>query len=616
MIDRVDTTSTAGAGTVHLELDGASLRYSDILDVLDASSLHVTLGESARQGMDKSRAGAQKALKSRSTKGVYGWNRGLGPLKDKELDTAQQVEFQRLMLLSHAAGIGPAFPVPVARLWMVLKANQLAKGTAGVRPALVDRILHLVNAGVTPQMPQIGSLGIGDLQPQAAAGLVITGYQADAPAVLDGEAGLTRDILDAVRLDRVFPLEQGEALPIVSGSTVVAAFLASAMQRATQAADLAEGGVALFMEATRAMTNALDPRARAERNIPAEDAVAARMRALVEGSEWMTDRGRRALKEKKDRVQDAVSVRAAPHIIAALRASLSGYEEDLVREANASTTNPLILKREGRAAAYDFVTSGNWHGGLLGHAADTLNAEITDIAVLQQELSARLLAPAWSYNLPANLAGGTPGLNSGMIQVQTVAAALIPEMQIRAIPSGTLSRPAKFGQEDHNSMAMAALRNLHANLDHMRYVQAVGTLMAAQAVSLIREKMNDAEGTPLALGAGTSRIYDAIICEPAEKSNRVPRQGADRYMTADLEKMVALIDDGSVLRAINDAEGTPLALGAGTSLIHEAAISGPGETSKLVPSQGADRSVTADLEKIIALPVDGTVLETINDADD
>jgi histidine ammonia-lyase len=338
-----------------------------------------------------------------------------------------------------------------------------------------------------------------------------------------------------------FELEAGEALPIISGGTVTAAFYLDAARRAAALADLAEGALALFMEATRAEASSLDARTHVERNIPEQNEVASRLRMLTKGSGWMTDEGRMRLDETDPRIQDALSVRTAPHVFGSLRHDLVEAYTIFQREANASTSNPLVFPRKD-GLGYEFVMGGNWSSAVMGHAADSLNAILADVAVLSQELSARLLCEKWSYGLPASLTGGKPGLNSGMTHVQTIATALIPEIQVRAAPSATLSRPAKFAQEDHNTMAMASVRNLHENLDRVETVIAVQLLMSAQGIDLIQAKMHG-----LQLGSGTKRLHDVI-------RQSIPALAEDRYMTPEVNKIVELVRDGTLLSAIRDTE--------------------------------------------------------------
>ena len=517
-----------------LVLDGSSLSLKHAFAILGGRPVAARLGQQARANMTATREGALAALDNQR---VYGWNQALGPLKDRPLSAEQAEQFQRNVLRSHAAGIGEPLPDNVVRLALVLKANQMARGTVGVRPEVPERLLAMVNAGVVPRMPQIGSLGTGDLQPQAAAGLAAIG--GEAPVRFRGEEGPASEMLPKAGLARDFTLKAGEALPIISGSTVLAATLLHALQRATALADQAEGALALFMEATRAEQGSLDGRTHKERHIPEQEGVAARLRSMVDGSGWMTEEGRKRLDPANyhPRVQDAVSVRAAPHILAGLRQALGEARRALAREANSSTSNPLIFKRD-KGPGYEFVMGGNWDGSVMGHLADTMNAEITDVGVLSQELSGRLLSPKWSYGLPANLAGGTVGMNSGMVQVQTVAAALVPEMQVRATPAGTLSRPVKDGQEDHNTMAMASVRHLHENLDRLEIMLAVQYLMSAQGIDLIAREM---AGLPL--GAVT---HDLL----AEIRRYIPPLSEDRYMTPELEQASSLVHDQRLVPSV------------------------------------------------------------------
>ncbi len=543
--------NTISGKHVHLLLDGESFTAHQAMQVLEAVSVSAKLAPKVRARMEAARKGALVALTTGQR--VYGWNQALGHLKDKPLSQREQREFQRRMLFSTAAGVGPAVPDAVARLALLIKANQLARGTAGVRPALPERLLDLVTAGVVPCMPQIGSLGVGDLQPQAAAGLVAIGEE--APARYKGHEAPAKQLLPLAGLAAEFVLEAGEALPIVSGGAVTAALYLDAARRAAALADLAEGALALFMEATRADAGSLDKRTHVERNIPEQNEVAERLRLLTHGSDWMTDAGRKRLNEKDTRIQDALSVRTAPHIFGALRHALVEAYTIFQREVNASTSNPLIFPRVDKTG-YEFVMGGNWSAAVMGHAADTLNAILTNAAVLSQELSARLLSEKWSYGLPMSLAGGKPGFNSGMTHVQTIATALIPEMQVRAAPSSTLSRPAKFAQEDHNTMAMASMRNLSENLDRLEVVLAVQLLMSAQGVDLIQAKM-----AGLRLGMGTKRLHDEI-------RRHIPPLGEDRYMTPEVEKVVELVRNGTLVRAIRESETPDLVrkLGKGRAL--------------------------------------------------
>lgn len=520
-------------------LDGCSLSWRELELVLSGAPVQVELSEVAEQQMRIVREAALRQLETTPTLRVYGWNQALGPLKDQPLTPQEQRAFQRNVLRSHHAGIGKNLPENVARLALIIRANTLARGTAGVRPELVHRMIEVINAGFVPLMPDTGSMGTGDLQPMAAAGLFLMG-DPQAQALCDGcERQLASHACQQAGLADTFELEAGEAIALISGSAVLSAALAEAVFRIEQQAQTFLGGFALFCEATRAEKHAFDSRMHSERHIPAENLAAENIMALIGDSKWSTEQGRQRAGEIRPRIQDATSVRSVPHQLASLLQELEQAKIELERDINASTCNPIILPdADGN---YEFLSGGNWDGTLLGHAAHSLNVCITRLAVLTKDLSGRLTYEGWSYGLPPSLAGGQLGLNSGMTLLHTTGAALIPEMQVRANPVGTLSFPIKGGQEDHNTMAMAAVHNLMSNVRRLDSLLAILLLMSAQGIFLLYKIM---EGLPL--GAGSAKVY-------AKVRRAVPPLEEDRALVGDLETVTQLVRSGKVAQAVDQA---------------------------------------------------------------
>ena len=59
---------------------------------------------------------------------------------------------------------------------MTLRANVLARGVSGVRVALVERLIDLLNLGIHPHIPRKGSVGAsGDLAPLAHLAMALIG---------------------------------------------------------------------------------------------------------------------------------------------------------------------------------------------------------------------------------------------------------------------------------------------------------------------------------------------------------------------------------------------------------------------------------------------------------
>src|SRR3954449_2862620 len=111
-----------------------------------------------------------------SDEAVYGVSTGFGSLATTQIPTDRRVELQQSLIRSHAAGMGPPVEREVVRAMMVLRARSLAMGYSGARPAVAHAIVAMLNAGITPVVPEHGSLGAsGDLAPLAHCALALMG---------------------------------------------------------------------------------------------------------------------------------------------------------------------------------------------------------------------------------------------------------------------------------------------------------------------------------------------------------------------------------------------------------------------------------------------------------
>jgi histidine ammonia-lyase len=511
-----------------VEIDGQFLSVAQVQQFLSDDSLTVSLDASARRHMERYQQGVDRLLAS-GTKMVYGYHTGLGRLKDYTVHAEDQAQFQINILHSHATGIGPYFNDKISRLALLLRANVLSRGHAGVRPELVERLLTLINHQVYPMLRQIGSLGVGDLQPMAQLGLCLTGMPEGELKFAD-EVGSAPDILRKAGVDPVyFPLARLEALALISGGTVLYAASLLAYHKASRLIDLADAALALNLEALRGEGDAYDPRVHLARGIAGQIHSADLVRRLTRGSQFLGNQ----LFSTGPRVQDPVSFRSGPQIHGAVRDTLSYVETVLARGLNASTHNPMFFERED--GSFDSLSGGNFHGSLTSYAMDLAAIVMTDLAVLSERRSARLLDPTMSHGLPLNLVAAQQGLNTGFALIQANATALVSEMRVHATPASIGSMPSKNNQEDHNSMGMTAVRKLLRILEGVQMTLAVELLCACQGIDLVRREYPE-----LQLGEGTERIYRRIRQD-------IPAIFSDVYSGQLLFQMSALMEGNDLL---------------------------------------------------------------------
>jgi len=450
----------------HVVLDGRSLTLEQV-EAVARHGARVELEAGARERVARTRAG----IEARITAGevLYGVNTGFGRLADVQIPADQLARLQLNLLRSHACGVGEPFREDVVRAMLLLRANVLAGGYAGVRPVVVERLVELLNAGVAPIVPSQGSVGAsGDLAPLAHLALVLVG---EGEATLGGKrmpGAMALKLADVEALE----LAPKEGLALINGTQVMTAVGALALLDAERLAAAADVVAAMSIDAMEGTDTAFIAEIHAARPHPGQVTSAANLLALMRGSEI------RDSHQACSRVQDAYSMRCSPQVHGTARDALAHLRRTLAIEINAATDNPMVLP-DGRV-----VSGGNFHGAPVAAACDFAAIALTSLASISERRSARLVTPEQSW-LPAFLVDAS-GLNSGFMMAQVTAAALVSECKTLAHPASVDSIPTSAGREDHVSMGTWAARKLAAVVDNARLVLAVELLEAAQGLDFKR----------------------------------------------------------------------------------------------------------------------------------
>ncbi|HET6168995.1 MAG TPA: histidine ammonia-lyase, partial [Terracidiphilus sp.] len=377
-----------------LILDGQPLTLADIESVALAAG-PVSIAPDALDRVMQSRALIEKILAAGQT--VYGVNTGFGKLSDVRIPPEKLTELQFNLVRSHAGGVGQPLSEGESRAMLLLRANVLAKGFSGVRPALLQLLVALLNTGVHPVIPEKGSVGAsGDLAPLAHLALVVIG---------EGEAFYRGERLpggEALRRAGLQPLQLAakEGLALLNGTQAMTAVGALAVARARRVAQLADLAGAMSLEALMGTPAAFDPRIHAARPHAGQIASAAHLVRLLADSEI-----RESHREHDKRVQDAYCLRCMPQVHGAVRDVMAHVTSVLEIEAGSATDNPLIFpalptETQSREAV---LSGGNFHGAPLAYAFDYAAIALTDLAGITERRIDRLLNPDINEGLPAFL---------------------------------------------------------------------------------------------------------------------------------------------------------------------------------------------------------------------
>jgi histidine ammonia-lyase len=486
----------------------------------------VELADAAVEAMRTSRAIVDDI--ERAGRPVYGVSTGFGALANTSIAPERRAELQHALIRSHAAGIGAPMPSEVVRAMILLRVRSLALGRSGVRPVVARALADLLNAGITPWVPEHGSLGAsGDLAPLAHCALVAMGegwvLAKDGARVPAGEA-LARAGL------RPLELAAKEGLALINGTDGMLGMLLLALHDLGHLLTMADLTGALAIEAMLGTDRPFQPELHAIRPHPGQSVSAANIYRLLQDSQVM-DSHRNDLVHA---VQDAYSMRCAPQVAGAARDTLEFATSVAARELVSVVDNPVVLP-DGRVES-----TGNFHGAPLGFACDFLAIAAAEVGAISERRVDRLLDVCRSRDLPPFL---TPdaGVNSGLMIAQYTAAGIVAENRRLASPASVDSLPTSGMQEDHVSMGWAAARKLRTVLDNLTSLLAVELLAAVRGLQL------RAPLTPSPAG----RVAVAMV-EPF-----AGRPGPDIFLAPVLEAARGVVS-GSQLRTAVEAEVGPL----------------------------------------------------------
>ena len=501
-------------------IDGNSLTIDEVVRVSREYET-VTLDNKSIPAINKSRRYVEKVLAEERV--VYGITTGVGELANTLISAGDAEKMQENLIRSHATSVGEPFSEDVVRGIILLRANAVAKGFSGIRVLVINLLLDLLNNRVYPYIPRQGSVGAsGDLSPLAHLALVLMG---EGECLKDGKRVPSLSVLNAADLMPV-RLQPKEGLALINGTQIMSSLGCLAVDDAENLLKHAQIAGAMSLEALRGTSKAYDARIHEVRPHPGQIRCAANMRQLINESEIV------ASHKNCEKVQDAYTLRCIPQVYGAVMDTIEYVKGVFMIEINSATDNPLIFEDPEEA-----ISGGNFHGEPLAFALDFLGIAMAEIGNISERTADRLVNPHVS-GLPPFLAENS-GLNSGYMIAQYTAAALVSENKILASPASVDSIPTSAGQEDHVSMGPVAGRHAVDIIHNVEHIIAIEMLAAAQGIDFQKG---------LKPGKGTNASWEEI-------RKHIPHLHEDRVMYPDMEKMLRLIKEGTILNAVEDVVG-------------------------------------------------------------
>lgn len=503
------TPKTKSNPESEIEIDGDHLTIDQVVQVARHHA-KVTLASQARNALTQSAKKIQDLVSKDNP--IYGINTGFGPLRDEKIDRTQVETLQINLIRSHAVGTGNPFPEEIVRAAMLIRANTIAKAHSGARPLILETLLHMLNKGVTPVVPEKGSVGAsGDLAPLSHLTLVLMG---------EGEAYYNKERMSgkkAMEKAGITPitLKAKEGLAVNNGATFSAAIAALAVADAEALVETALLTASLNFEALKVTSKAFDKKIHELRPHTGQIHAAAFIRGCITGSDLID-----SIPKK---VQDDYSVRCTPQVIGASIDTINHIKTIVKTEINSVTDNPIIIQGQP-------ISGGNFHGQPIALTMDFLGIAVAEIGNISERRTAKLLDTHHSDGLPIFLIPkGKAGLNSGFMMVQYTQAALVSENKVLTHPASVDSIPTSANAEDHVSMSTIAARKAREIIANVETIVGIELLCAAQGIDLRKN-----EGFTGSLGKKTHKIYKIIRKE-------IPFLEKDRYLHPDIKKIHTMV---------------------------------------------------------------------------
>ena len=533
-------------------LDGCSLSRAQLIAV--ARGAVVDLDAGALRAV--ARAADFLAAQVAREEPIYGVSTGFGsnadkllgahPLRDELPGAAPSgrslhVELQNNLIITHAVCVGEPFAMDVVRAMLCIRINTLLRGHSGIRVQTLQALAAMLNAGIVPVVPQLGSVGAsGDLAPLSHLAIVLLG---GGEAFVDGVRMPGAEALTKAGLAPV-SLSYKEGLALNNGTAQMLATGVLALAKLDDLLDTADLAAAMTIDAFAGRLGAFAPDVHALRPHPGQVHVAAQLRGLLAGStladiayhlvpkfqpwqpsSWDTDdaqalsfdigwdwvplsqrhgrekfytRFRPFRGGKKHQPQDSYSLRCIPQVHGAVRDAVEQAKRVFDIELNAVTDNPLVFpdKQAGYVEKIPLesmvISAGHFHGMPLALAMSYVKAAIPVLASISERRLNKLVDPATNDGLPAFLIGNEDATESGHMIVQYTAAAIVNDLASRAMPASVYSIPTSANAEDHVSMGANEARHVLAMADDLGKVLALELYTAAQALDLRRDMINAA----------------------------------------------------------------------------------------------------------------------------
>jgi len=481
-------------------------RYISLNEIIQAKNIKISEDKVFTKSITEAHDFLMEQIK---TKPIYGITTGYGASGKNYVSYEDSQTLQKNLFRFHGCGVGVNLSKKVCRYSVIMRIISLSKGRSAVSMALLHRLALLVQEDIIPVIPSQGSVGAsGDLTPLSYIAAVIAGerevYYKDE----------VRDVAEVyAELDiEPYVFKPKEALAIMNGTTIMSAIALDGLESFEVILDSMESYVAGMFEVLLGDDTPVSDFVHESKPFSGQISAAKNIQNKIAGSELTHGRDDRYTKFFEDNdlnIQDNYSMRCAPQVLGVIRDNLSISKNWIETEINSVNDNPLIDGKNKR-----IYTSGNFYGGYVAHAMDTMKICAANLADLLDKEFALLVDHKFNRGLGENLKLASESYYHGFKAMQITLSSLSADVIKNTTAASIHSRPTESLNQDKVSMGTTAANDFAKMIPELQNMLSIAFIGMAQATDIRgREKVSPHLKT----------IYDEIrgIVKPLREDRRM-----------------------------------------------------------------------------------------------
>ncbi|MFK5976767.1 MAG: aromatic amino acid ammonia-lyase [Sulfurovum sp.] len=451
-------------------------RYISLDEIIKAKEICISTAPEFSSKIAKAHDFLMQQIK---TKPIYGITTGYGASGKNYVSYEDTQTLQKNLFRFHGCGVGKDLSHKICRYAVIMRSISLSKGRSAVSQTLLERLQLLIDHDIIPVIPSQGSVGAsGDLTPLSYIASVIAG---EREVYYQGKIEDVADVYERLGIEAYTFLPK-EALAIMNGTTIMSAIALDALEDFEVILDSMESYVAGMFEVLLGDDTPVADFVHQSKPFSGQIATAKNIQNKLSGSSLTHGRDERYTKFFEDNdlnIQDNYSMRCAPQVLGVIRDNLTISKNWVETEINSVNDNPLIDGENEK-----IYTSGNFYGGYVAHAMDTLKICAGNLADLLDKEFALLIDHKFNRGLGENLKLTPESYYHGFKAMQITLSSLSADVIKNTTAASIHSRPTESLNQDKVSMGTTAANDFAKMIPDLHNMLSIAFLGMAQAVDI------------------------------------------------------------------------------------------------------------------------------------